>query len=118
LPWGPPYDRSIFLGYGASYFYLSHSTFNPGYSDPCCGGDWSRVPYKLTDFIRPSEAFLYGDAPALRYHTFFNTFTPSLWKWHTPGDPVKANVCFMDGHVSFLEIKNAGSWPGFTWFGR
>jgi len=122
--WGPPYDKSIFAGYGASYFYLPHSVFSPdwigvpGYNDPCCGGDWARNGHKLSEFRRTTEAFLYGDAPALTYHQFFRNYSPDLWHWHTPKAPVKANICFFDGHVAFIEIKDTGSWPGFTWFGR
>lgn len=118
-PWGPIYDQSVYRGYGASYFYL-HGSLNPGYSDPCCGSDWSRNGRKLREFVNLPEAFLYGDASLLCYHTLLG---PPLdltgyWRWHTQTAPVRANICFMDGHVSFVEIKNAGSWPGFTWFGR
>jgi prepilin-type processing-associated H-X9-DG protein len=114
-PWGPPWSQSVFLGYGSSYFYLAHANFNPGYTDPCCGGDWARGGFKLTQFVKSTEAFLFGDGGGLAYHT---GFTPTAWLWHTDKMPIKANVCFLDGHVAFLEIKDAGSWPGFTWFGR
>ena len=118
-PWGTPFDKSVYSGYGASYFYLrGPGGNNPGYSAPCCSSTWDRNGYKLTDFVNATEAFLYGDASALRYFNVFRSYTPSLWNWHTQTDPVKANICFMDGHVGFVEIKDAASWPGFTWFGR
>jgi prepilin-type N-terminal cleavage/methylation domain-containing protein/prepilin-type processing-associated H-X9-DG protein len=119
LPWGTPFDKSVYSGYGASYFYLrGPSGANPGYSAPCCSSTWDRNGFKLADFVMSTEAFLYGDASAVRYFSFFRTYSPSLWTWHTPSDPVKANICFMDGHVGFIEIKDASSWQGFTWFGR
>lgn len=121
-PWGTPYDKSIFAGYGASYFYhsvyLSVPWYLPEYNDPVCGIDWGRGGHKLAEFIRPSEAFLYGDASALVYHDVIRNYSPEFWHWHTDKPPVKANICFMDGHVAFIEIKDSGSWPGFTWFGR
>ncbi len=118
LPWGPPYDKCVFLGYGASYCYLPHGNYNPGYSDPCCSSDWGRNGHKLAEFVKSTEAFLFGDASSLCYHTMVPGNNPDYWLWHTKAAPVRANICFMDGHVAFIEIKNAGSWPGFTWFGR
>ena len=47
-PWGNPYDKCIYVGYGSSYFYLSSDNTNPliwaQYNDPVCGFNWSRPP--------------------------------------------------------------------------
>jgi prepilin-type N-terminal cleavage/methylation domain-containing protein/prepilin-type processing-associated H-X9-DG protein len=117
-PWGTPWSESVFTGYGSSYFYLHGLVTNPGYSDPCCGGDWLRRDRKLGEFVRTTEAFLYGEGSSGAYLSWTGAQTPLEWLWHTDRLPIKANVCFLDGHVAFLEIKDAPSWPGFTWFGR
>jgi prepilin-type N-terminal cleavage/methylation domain-containing protein/prepilin-type processing-associated H-X9-DG protein len=117
-PWGPPWSDSVFAGYGSSYFYIHGLVTNPGYSDPCCSTDWLRRDHKLSEFVRPTEAFLYGEGQAGSYLNWTGTVLPLQWLWHTDTLPAKANVCFMDGHVAFLEIKDASSWSGFTWFGR
>jgi prepilin-type N-terminal cleavage/methylation domain-containing protein/prepilin-type processing-associated H-X9-DG protein len=109
----PPFDVSFFRGAGSSYFYHELNQFNP------YGGDWSRGGFKLTDFARSSEAFLFGDSTAVVYHDQFGTLAPpESWQWHNRTLPVTANILFLDGHVQYIEIKHAGSWPGFTWFGR
>ncbi|MBI4025428.1 MAG: DUF1559 domain-containing protein [Verrucomicrobia bacterium] len=120
-PWGDPYDKCMYVGYGSSYLYLPHDTFNPGlaqYNDPVSGYNWSRPPYKLADFVRSGEAFLFGDASAGVYHGWSRTQPPELWRWHTKQLPIKSNIVFMDGHVGYVEIRDQGSWEGFTWYGR
>lgn len=115
--WPSPYDKNVFVGYGSSYYYLASALLNPGYSDPCCGGDWTRHGHKLGEFVKVTEAFLYGDTSSMCYWAWAGN-TPNNYQWHTKSMPLRANICFMDGHVAFIEIKNAASWPGFTWFGR
>ncbi|MBI4025539.1 MAG: DUF1559 domain-containing protein [Verrucomicrobia bacterium] len=120
---GTIFAKSNFLGSGSSYFYHARNSVLNTY-----GGEWGRgmtgvagfpgVPIRITDFIRPAEAFLFGDASAICYHRWYVDYGPAAWRWHTQGPPVKANIVFIDSHVAFTEIRDAPSWDGFTWFGR
>ena len=64
-----------------------------------------------------SEAFLYGDTSSMCYWAWVANGLNN-YQWHGKSPPVRANICFMDGRVGLIEIKNTGSWPGFTWFSR
>jgi len=109
----PPFDVSFYRGAGSSYFYHEVNSYNP------YGGDWSRGGFKIADFARPTEAFLFGDTPAIVYHAAFVTLIPpSSWECHSRGLPVMANILFLDGHVQYIEMKDKAEWTGFTWFGR
>ena len=117
-----PFNQSYFLGAGSSYFYNERSNWN------IYPGDWARGQtgysgsagsgIKLADFSLPSEAFLMGDLTAIAYPFQPLGYALDAWAWHNKPLPVKANILFVDGHVAFIETRNAGSWPGFTWFGR
>ena len=116
-PFGVPWDQSMYQGYGNSYLYLHGLVVNPGYSDPVWGNDLLRKGHKLAEWIQTSEAFMTGDGSAGAYLNWVGV-TPDEWLWHTDDFPIRACVAFMDGHAAFIEIKNAPSWPGFTWYGR
>jgi len=118
-----PFNQSYFLGAGNSYVYNEHNNFNP------YGGDWARGQtgysgppagdgIRLAEFGQPAEAFLSCDYASMAYPLIYHGYSLEGFGWHSKAPPLKVNILFMDGHVAFIEMKNAGSWPGFTWFGR
>jgi len=115
-----PFNQSYHLGAGNSYEYNERNNFNPYPCDWARGySNWTDTGVRLAEYRQPTEAYLMGDFAAFAYPLVGFSYTLEAWNWHTPkSPPVKANILFLDGHVAFIEMKNAASWPGFTWCGR
>jgi prepilin-type N-terminal cleavage/methylation domain-containing protein/prepilin-type processing-associated H-X9-DG protein len=92
-------SNNVYEDFGNSYIVNHH---DPEQKQTLNDGDGQ---FRISAVRRPSRTILFADNSVYNY----NEYDSRKQYWHTSEEPIKANICFVDGSAKYLRIVKPGT---------